>query len=139
MESVMKKITLAVVLSTALATPAMANETPETGLIDAQQVFHMEDTQPMQLAMLSEQEMRETEGAVLPAWAAWSFVNAGWGALGGGVGYATSTLTSGSQWSWSALGGSMAGGAVGGAFKNPGLSATFGAGVGGAISGWFSQ
>ena len=60
----MRKLTLAVVLSTAFATTAMANEMPETGLIDAQQVFHMEDAQPMQLAMLSEQEMRETEGAV---------------------------------------------------------------------------
>ena len=92
------------------------------------------DAEPMQLAALSPQEMKETEGAI---W--YNAASGGWGALSGGVGYATSTWASGSQWSWPAFGGSVAGGAVGGIFFNPALGATVGAGVGGAISGWSSR
>lgn len=92
-----------------------------------------QSAEPMQMLALSEQEMKDTEGA----W--FNFVSAGWGALGGGVGYAFSTWTSGSNWSSAAFTGSVVGGAVGGFFVNPALGATVGAGVGGAISGWSSR
>ena len=111
MESVMRKLTLAVVLSTAFATTAMANEMPETGLIDAQQVFHMEDAQPMQLAMLSEQEMRETEGAII-----WN------GIIGGGVGLGTYLMdTPRDQWS------------LGGAALSTGIGVASGYGLGSLV------
>ena len=53
----------------------------------------MEDAQPMQLAMLSEQEMRETEGAVAPLAAIPALLSymGGGAAVGAGV-YTAGTL-----------------------------------------------
>lgn len=87
----------------------------------------------MELAALSPKEMRETEGAFF------NLVSGGWGAIGGGVSYATSTWASGNQWSWSAFGGSIVGGGAGGLFVNPALGATVGAAVGGVLSGVASR
>lgn len=128
----MKRLTgtsLALALTFSLgATSALANP-----LEDKDMAFAFGSESTMEVATLSEQEMRETEGA----W--FNFISAGWGALGGGVGYATSTLASGGNWSNAAFGGSVVGGAVGGFFLNPALGATVGAGFGGAISGFSSR
>lgn len=124
----MRKLTLAVVLSTAFATTAMANEMPETGLIDAQQVFHMEDAQPMQLAVLSEQEMRETEGAV---W--WFAPIVGWTVGGGITGVAINRWQTGS---WEGSGRAFGAGATAG-FYNSNLAVRALTPVGAFVAGGF--
>lgn len=124
----MRKLTLAVVLSTAFATTAMANEMPETGLIDAQQVFHMEAAQPLQLAMLSEQEMRETEGAV---W--WFAPIVGWTVGGGITGVAINRWQTGS---WEGSGRAFGAGATAG-FYNSNLAVRALTPVGAFVAGGF--
>ncbi len=128
----MKKLTgtsLALTLAMSFgATSAMAGS-----FEDKDMAFAFDSGNTMEVATLSDQEMKNTEGA----W--FNFVSAGWGAVGGGVGYASSTFAGGSNWSWPAFAGSVAGGAVGGFFVNPALGATVGAGVGGAISGLSSR
>lgn len=59
------------VLAASLAVPAFANDTPEATPLpqftaaDTQMLFE-QDAMPMQLAVLSQQEMKETEGAFAP-------------------------------------------------------------------------
>lgn len=86
-------------------------------------------TQPLQMATLSEQEMKETEGA-------WVVIasRAGWGALGGFSSYWGQYSATG-QWSTSGLFRSVGGGAVGGLFGvNPASAALIGSGVSSFIS-----
>lgn len=62
----MRSVTFAALLTAAIATPAVAGQDQESGLEDTQRIFHVDDAQPMQLTVMSEQEMRETEGAFVP-------------------------------------------------------------------------
>jgi len=61
----MKKLVLVVALSATVAAPAMAMESKASAFDDTQQIFRT-DSQPLELSVLSQQEMKETEGAVLP-------------------------------------------------------------------------
>ena len=69
------------ILAASLAVPALANEdvlvasVPEFTAADTQQLFE-QDALPMQLAALSQQEMKETEGAF------WNFALGAAGGLG---------------------------------------------------------
>jgi hypothetical protein len=70
----LKSTLFAGVLAASLAVPAFANDAPVSTPLpqftaaDTQMLF-AQDTMPMQLAVLSQQEMMETEGAVLPLYA----------------------------------------------------------------------
>lgn len=48
-----------------VAAPAMAIESKTSAFDDTQQIFRT-DSQPLELSVLSQQEMKETEGGVLP-------------------------------------------------------------------------
>jgi len=89
---------------------------------------------PPQLAALSEQEMKSTEGAWGP-----------WGAVAGGIsglaGYTTYAMISGNPWSWSRAAMATGTGAVRGATAGPvGIVWGFnGAVSGGAVRGIITQ
>lgn len=82
----LKSTLFAGVLAASLAVPAFANDAPvatplpQFTAADTQMLFE-QDAKPMQLAALSQQEMKETEGALLPvlfilgsaAVSAWSY------------------------------------------------------------------
>lgn len=68
--------------------------------------------QPMQLAALSDVEMRETEGA----WGVWG---ASIGGFGGFAGFAINNRISGHQWSWAGAGAATFQGARAGATAGP--------------------
>lgn len=78
-----KKLLVASVASSLISIPVFANEglTPSE-MHDATLIFHHTNSedQTMQLATLTDQEMRETEGAIIPV------VLYGLGALAGGYG-----------------------------------------------------
>jgi len=106
--------------------------------------------QPMQLAALSPQEMRETEGALFWMPLLWTGVrvvvpyvvrNGGWGAVGGAADYFGTLSTSGQRYNSNHLGGALAGGFAGGLIggNSAWRSATFGAIGGGAVSGLFNR
>ncbi|WP_455019284.1 hypothetical protein [Neisseria sicca] len=59
-----KQITAAMMILTMIAAPAMANSMDNQAFEN--QVFHTQADTPMQLAELSQKEMKETEGAFLP-------------------------------------------------------------------------
>ena len=120
----MKLNLFAGVLAASLAVPALANEdvlvasVPEFTAADTQQLFE-QDAQPMQLAALSAQEMKETEGA----WLNWV---AG-GVLGGG-GYALGVYRNQYSWNTSRFLGNVGTGAlIGGTFGAAGAIASGGA------------
>ena len=102
--------------------------------------FAFEQTaEPVQMAMLSEQEMKETEGAAVPAvlvWAAPHLARGGWGAVGGFTGY-TGGLVAGQRFNvWDAaraVGGGFAGGLLG---RSNLSSALWGSFTSGVISSW---
>ena len=58
-----KQITAAMMILTMIATPVMANSMDNPAFEN--QVFHMQADTPMQLAELSQKEMKETEGSAL--------------------------------------------------------------------------
>ncbi len=60
----MKKQITAAVMMLSMIAPAMANGLDNQAFED--QVFHTRADAPMQLAELSQKEMKETEGAFLP-------------------------------------------------------------------------
>lgn len=64
----MKKQITAAVMMLSMIAPAMANGLDNQAFED--QVFHTRADAPMQLAELSQKEMKETEGAFLP-WLSW--------------------------------------------------------------------
>ncbi|MEA9983385.1 hypothetical protein QN374_16225, partial [Herbaspirillum sp. RTI4] len=74
----MKKLVLAITLSTIAIMPAMAKQESTAPLDDAQKIFNM-DSNPLELARLSQTEMEETEGAFFPV----PII----GAIAGGTGY----------------------------------------------------
>jgi len=106
----MKSILLATALATSFAAPAFASEVPVSAPVqlfsaaDTQLVF-AQDAEPMQLAALSQSEMKETEGALGP-----------WGAVGGafvgGIGNAGYQIGAGRGWSWGSFGYAVGGGAL---------------------------
>lgn len=64
----LKNVFIAAVLSAATVMPVFANESQplmQDNLADANLIFETDNARPMQLAVLSQQEMRETEGAVI--------------------------------------------------------------------------
>ena len=82
---------------TMIAAPAMANSMDNQAFEN--QVFHMQADTPMQLAELSQKEMKETEGA----WIA----NAVMGGVGGHFSYMASAVAGGSynrNAHWAAIG-----------------------------------
>lgn len=101
----MKKILIATLLGSVISSPAFA--TSDNELKDANLIFSMDaDTNySMELAVLSQEEMKSTEGALGP-----------WGALGGGIvggiGNVGYQLGSGNSWNWGSFGYSVAGGAL---------------------------
>ena len=103
----MKLNLFAGVLAASLAVPALANEgaldasVPEFTAADTQQLFE-QDARPMQLAALSAQEMKETEGA---------WVNYAFGAAMGGMSYGITAAYTRS-WSWLGFGTSVGVGAL---------------------------
>ena len=59
-----KQITAAMMILTMIAAPALANSMDNQAFEN--QVFHTQADTPMQLAELSQKEMKETEGEFLP-------------------------------------------------------------------------
>lgn len=111
----LKQSLLASILSASLAIPAFANDAPvATPLLqftaaDTQMLFE-QDAKPMQLAALSQQEMKETEGAFI-----WN------GIIGGAIGLGTYAYNN-----W----GNMT---VGGALGSTALGVASGYGVGSLV------
>lgn len=125
----MKKAIIATLLSGAISAPAFAANGND--LADANLIFNMDNSQSMELAVLSSEEMKSTEGA-------WVYHTArfGWGAVSGGVGYTVSNYGTNS-WSWGGLGRSVGYGGVGGLLGwNSASAATIGAGTSAALSRW---
>lgn len=127
----------ALIAACAISQPVLADVTESTtrpalnalALESTDLNFAFEQTaQPLQMATLSEQEMKETEGA-------WFFVaRAGWGALGGFSSYWGQYAATG-QWSTSGMFRSVGGGAVGGLLGwNPAAAALIGSGASSFIS-----
>lgn len=139
MNSTKNLLAAALIAACAISQPALADVT-ESATLPAPNTLALENTdlsfafeqtsQPLQMATLSEQEMKETEGA-------WFFVaRAGWGALGGFSSYWGQYAATG-QWSTSGMFRSVGGGAVGGLFGvNPASAALIGSGVSSFISNW---
>jgi hypothetical protein len=118
----MKKLVLAVALSAMVAVPAMAMESKTLAFDDTQQIF-CTDSQPLELSVLSQQEMKETEGAVLPV----AVVGAIGGAAVSTAVYAGTSLYSDRPMTWTGAG--IAAGA--GALTGSGGSALIAAAGGG--------
>lgn len=95
-----KQITAAMMILTMIAAPAMANSMDNQAFEN--QVFHMQADTPMQLAELSQKEMKETEGA----WIA-NAVGGIMGGVGGHFSYMASAVAGGSynrNAHWAAIG-----------------------------------
>jgi len=98
----MKKAIIATLLSGAISVPAFAANGND--LADANLIFNMDNSQSMELAVLSSEEMKSTEGAF------WQYGLGGLaGAYGAGYGY----LAGGGSSPWGFLGSVAAGGAAG--------------------------
>jgi hypothetical protein len=117
----MNKLVPAMILSVIVITPVMAMQKATTQLDDTRLIFQS-DQQPLELEPLSQKEMTETEGAVVPIVVVASVV--GQGALAG-IGYWKGTDKPNASGLAVAVGSGMAGGAAGG-FIGAGIS-TFGA------------
>lgn len=133
------KITLlASALALSVAMPAFANEAKPTvapieqfTAADMQLMFE-QDAQPMQLAALSQQEMKETEGA----W--WVYAaRMGYGGLSSGIRYGVSNWGTSQYSAWGQVR-AVGYGAVGGLLFGwrPWSAATFGAAAGAAGQRW---
>ena len=104
----MKKQITAAVMMLSMIAPSMANGLDNQAF--ESQVFHTQADAPMQLAELSSQEMKETEGA-------WGPVGAFIG--GSGIGYMLNQQLSGSRFSPTAFTLAVGAGAFGGATAGP--------------------
>ena len=119
----LKSTVVAGVLSASMAVPFLAKEAVATPLpqftaADTQKLFE-QDAMPMQLAALSQQEMKETEGA---------WLQFGIGGAFGGAGYAWGVYRGNYSWNTSRFLGNVATGAViGGTFGAAGALASGGA------------
>ncbi len=95
-----KQITAAMMILTMIATPVMANSIDNPAFEN--QVFHTQADTPMQLAELSQKEMKETEGEWIP-----NAVGGIMGGVGGHFSYMASAVASGSynrNAHWAAIG-----------------------------------
>lgn len=130
----MKKSALALSLAIAtLAAPVMAEETAPVNLNDAQQVFAVADGNNLQLASLSQTEMKETQGAV------YQYVALGAaGGIFGGLGYASAVPRNQRTWQgWTmAIGSGAVGGMVGGVPLGTFRTAFYGGTVGFVGNSW---
>ena len=114
-------------LAAAIAMPALANGLPGVGTspfttADAAMLFE-QDGRPMQLAALSDKEMKETDGAVVPF-----AIGALAGGAVGGVGYAIGAYNGNHEWSTTSFVGNVATGAlIGSTFGAAGYMASVGA------------
>ncbi len=112
----MKKLTgtsLALTLAMSFgATSAMAGS-----FEDKDMAFAFDSGNTMEVATLSEQEMKDTEGAAFDPWstAAWT----GGGAVFGGTVYAYKTWGTGSDWQWGGFGRAVGAGATTGFYSSP--------------------
>ncbi len=119
----LKSAVIAGMLAASMTAPAFANEAvtaplPQLTMQDAQALFE-QDAKPMQLAALSSQEMKETEGA---------WLQFGIGGAIGGAGYAWGVYRGNYSWNTSRFLGNVATGAViGGTFGAAGAIASGGA------------
>ena len=120
----LKSTLFAGVLAASLSVPAFANEgtvatpLPQFTAADTQMLFE-QDAKPMQLAVLSQQEMRETEGA---------WVQFGIGGALGGAGYAWGVYRGNYAWNTRNFIGNVGTGAlIGGTFGAAGAIASGGA------------
>lgn len=84
-----KQITAAMMILTMIATPVMANSMDNQAFED--QVFHTQADAPMQLAELSQKEMKETEGEWIP-----NAVGGIMGGVGGHFSYMAGAVAGGS-------------------------------------------
>ena len=84
-----KQITAAMMILTMIAAPAMANSMDNQAFEN--QVFHTQADTPMQLAELSQKEMKETEGEWIP-----NAVGGIMGGVGGHFSYMAGAVASGS-------------------------------------------
>ena len=119
-----KSTLFAGVLAASMAVPAFANDAPvatplpQFTAVDTQMLF-AQDAMPMQLAVLSQQEMMETEGA---------WVQFGIGGALGGAGYAWGVYRGNYAWNTRSFWGNVGTGAViGGTFGAAGAIASGGA------------
>lgn len=106
----MKKQITAAVMMLSMIAPSMANGLDNQTFEN--QVFHTQADAPMQLAELSQKEMKETEGA-------WGPVGAFIGGVGGGIGYMMNQQLSGSRFSPTAFTLAVGAGDFGGATAGP--------------------
>ncbi len=130
----MKKTLLSLALSSALATPVIAASNT-----DEKMVFNLDNSQSMQLAVLSQDEMQKTEGEWLPVvtrigGGLAGMYGAGYGYLAGGgenpFGFVGAAATGFAGGVWSPVTGvRSAVGTFGGAFSAGSLG-TFGSGRG---------
>ncbi|WP_314366275.1 hypothetical protein [Neisseria cinerea] len=96
----MKKQITAAVMMLSMIAPAMANGLDNQAFED--QVFHTQADAPMQLAELSQKEMKETEGEWIP-----NAIGGIMGGVGGHFSYMASAVASGSynrNAHWAAIG-----------------------------------
>ena len=110
----LKSTVIAGMLAASMAAPAFANETvaaplPQLTMQDAQTLFE-QDANPMQLAALSSQEMKETEGAFI-----WN------GVIGGAIGLGSYAYSNWGNMTW------------GGALGHTALGVASGYGVGSLV------
>lgn len=99
-------------------------------------------SEPVELVALSEQEMRETEGAVLQYAVGTGLWTLGGGLVGVGV-YGWNTYSTGDSWSWGSAGRAFGSGATAGFYSSPLIGTALrpvGAFVGGALGAgaWYS-
>ncbi len=123
----LKSTLFAAMLAASLTLPAFANDAPAATLLpqfsaaDTQMLFE-QDAKPMQLAALSQQEMRETEGAF--GWAGALIgvgiygVQTAYNSWNGNQSFGANLRNTANNWNWRNAGLSAAAGFVGGGFSN---------------------
>jgi len=123
----LKSTLFAAVLAASLAAPVFANDAPvaaplpQFSAADTQMLFE-QDAKPMQLAALSPQEMKETEGAWL------NFGTAALGGIVGGAGYGYGAFNGNYAWNTRNFMANVGSGAlIGGTFGAAGAIASGGA------------
>jgi len=114
------RTTIASILALIIASPAFG-KMPYPGFERDMALAFENDGEPMELALLSEQEMRETQGTALPIWLS-LLRNAYWGSWGSAGLYIAETEHGAYQ--WNGISGSMLRGAALGAIST---SPSFGA------------
>ncbi len=130
----MKKLT-ATSLALTFALSCGATSALASSFEDKDMAFAFESEGTMEVATLSDQEMKETEGAAVPLVMVPYIQRAGVGAVGGGAGYVGGWLAGGYSWNTWDAGKAVGGGAVAGLLgTNNWSSMTYGSLAGGAVS-----